>query len=51
MAGGKNNAEIPAALSGSRKTVEADLTWIYCKLGIHSRVELTRVLLAGGIAD
>ena len=30
---------------------EAHLTRIYRKLEIHSRVELTRVLLAGGIAD
>ena len=35
----------------SRKTVEAHLTRIYRKLGIHSRVELTRELLARGITD
>jgi DNA-binding NarL/FixJ family response regulator len=51
VAGGKNNAEVSAALFVSRKTVEAHLTRIYRKLEIHSRVELTRVLLAGGIAD
>jgi DNA-binding CsgD family transcriptional regulator len=51
VAGGKNNGEVSAALFVSRKTVEAHLTRIYRKLGIHSRVELTRVLLAGGIAD
>jgi DNA-binding NarL/FixJ family response regulator len=51
VAGGKNNSEVSAALFVSRKTVEAHLTRIYRKLGIHSRVELTRVLLAGGIAD
>ena len=46
VAGGKNNCEVSAALFVSRKTVEAHLTRIYRKLGIHSRVELTRVLLA-----
>ena len=51
VAGGKNNGEVSAAFFVSRKTVEAHLTRIYRKLGIHSRVELTRVLLAGGIAD
>ena len=51
VAGGKNNGEVSAALFVSRKTVEAHLTRIYRKLGIHSRVELTRALLAGGIAD
>ena len=48
VAGGKNNGEVSAALFVSRKTVEAHLTRIYRKLGIHSRVELTRVLLASG---
>ena len=51
VAGGKNNCEVSAALFVSRKTVEAHLTRIYRKLGIHSRVELTRVLLASGITD
>jgi DNA-binding NarL/FixJ family response regulator len=51
VAGGKNNVEVSASLFVSRKTVEAHLTRIYRKLGIHSRVELTRVLLAKGIAD
>ena len=51
VAGGKNNGEVSAAMFVSRKTVEAHLTRIYRKLGIHSRVELTRVLMAGGIAD
>jgi DNA-binding CsgD family transcriptional regulator len=51
VACGKNNGEVSAALFVSRKTVEAHLTRIYRKLGIHSRVELTRVMLAGGIAD
>jgi DNA-binding CsgD family transcriptional regulator len=51
VADGKNNGEISAALFVSRKTVEAHLTRVYRKLGIHSRVELTRALLTGGIAD
>ena len=51
VAGGKNNCEVSAALFVSRKTVEAHLTRIYRKLGIHSRVELTRVLLESGITD
>ena len=51
VASGKNNGEVSAALFVSRKTVEAHLTRVYRKLGIHSRVELTRVMLAGGIAD
>ena len=51
VAGGKNNGEVSAALFVSRKTVEAHLTRIYRKLGIRCRVELTRALLAAGIAD
>ena len=51
VAGGKNNCEVSASLYVSRKTVEAHLTRIYRKLGIHSRVELTRELLARGITD
>jgi DNA-binding CsgD family transcriptional regulator len=51
VAGGKNNGEVSAALYVSRKTIEAHLTRIYRKLGIRSRVELTRVLLARGITD
>jgi DNA-binding CsgD family transcriptional regulator len=51
VAGGKNNCEVSAALFVSRKTVEAHLTRIYRKLGIRSRVELTRALLAAGVAD
>ena len=48
---GQNNAEVAAALFVSRKTVEAHLTRVYRKLGIRSRTELARVLLANGIAD
>jgi DNA-binding CsgD family transcriptional regulator len=43
---GLNNAEAAAALFVSRKTVEAHLTRAYRKLGVRSRTELTRLLLA-----
>jgi DNA-binding CsgD family transcriptional regulator len=43
---GMNNAEAAAALFVSRKTVEAHLTRAYRKLGVRSRTELTRLLLA-----
>jgi DNA-binding CsgD family transcriptional regulator len=48
---GQNNIEVAAALFVSRKTVEAHLTRVYRKLGIRSRTELARILLANGIAD
>ena len=48
---GHNNVEVAAALFVSRKTVEAHLTRVYRKLGIRSRTELARILLANGIAD
>jgi DNA-binding CsgD family transcriptional regulator len=48
---GQNNMEVAAALFVSRKTVEAHLTRVYRKLGIRSRTELARILLANGIAD
>jgi DNA-binding CsgD family transcriptional regulator len=48
---GQNNTEVAAALFVSRKTVEAHLTRVYRKLGIHSRTQLTRIMLANGIAD
>jgi ATP/maltotriose-dependent transcriptional regulator MalT len=48
---GQNNIEVAAALFVSRKTVEAHLTRIYRKLGIRSRTELARIILANGIAD
>jgi DNA-binding CsgD family transcriptional regulator len=43
---GLNNVEAAAALFVSPKTVEAHLTRAYRKLGVRSRTELTRVLLA-----
>ena len=48
---GQNNVEVAAALFVSRKTVEAHLTRVYRKLGIRSRTELARILVANGIAD
>jgi DNA-binding CsgD family transcriptional regulator len=48
---GQNNVEVAAALFVSRKTVEAHLTRVYRKLGIRSRTELARILLANGIAE
>jgi DNA-binding CsgD family transcriptional regulator len=48
---GQNNLEIAAALFISRKTVEAHLTRIYRKLGIRSRTQLARILIANGITD
>ena len=48
---GLNNLEIAAALFVSRKTVEAHLTRVYSKLGIRSRTELARILLANGVSD
>jgi DNA-binding CsgD family transcriptional regulator len=48
---GQNNLEVAAALFVSRKTVEAHLTRVYRKLGIRSRTQLARILLANGITD
>ena len=48
---GQNNIEAAAALFVSRKTVEAHLTRVYRKLGIRSRTQLARILLANGITD
>jgi DNA-binding CsgD family transcriptional regulator len=48
---GQSNVEVAAALFVSRKTVEAHLTRVYRKLGIGSRTQLARVLLANGITD
>jgi DNA-binding CsgD family transcriptional regulator len=50
-AGGQSNIEVAAALFVSRKTVEAHLTRVYRKLGIRSRTQLVRILLANGITD
>jgi DNA-binding CsgD family transcriptional regulator len=45
---GLTNREIAARLSYSIKTVQAYLSRAYEKLGVHSRVELTRVLHRAG---
>lgn len=51
VAVGKSNTEAAAALFLSRKTVEAHLTRIYRKLGLGSRTELTRLIVAHGVVD
>jgi DNA-binding CsgD family transcriptional regulator len=42
VAAGHSNTEIAAALYISIKTVEANLTRIYRKLGLRGRVDLAR---------
>lgn len=44
VATGRNNVEVAEALFLSRKTVEAHLTQVYRKLGVHSRVQLVNAL-------
>ena len=51
VAVGKSNSEAAAALFVSHKTVEAHLTRIYRKLGLGSRTELTRLIVAHGVVD
>lgn len=46
VADGRTNPEVAAAMFVSVKTVEANLTRIYRKLGVSSRRELTRLLHA-----
>jgi DNA-binding NarL/FixJ family response regulator len=41
---GATNKEMAAALFISPKTVEANLSRVYRKLGIHSRAELGRIM-------
>jgi DNA-binding CsgD family transcriptional regulator len=47
VAGGRSNKEVAAALFVTVKTVEANLSRIYAKLGLRSRAELARHLAAG----
>ncbi len=47
VAEGRTNREVADALFVSVKTVEANLSRIYAKLGIRSRTELAREILAG----
>ena len=44
VARGRSNKEVAAELFLSEKTIESTLTRIYAKLGVRSRVELTRRL-------
>lgn len=48
---GRSNKEVAAALYLSVKTVEANLSRIYAKLGIHSRTELAHLLSSGRTPD
>jgi DNA-binding CsgD family transcriptional regulator len=48
VAAGRNNVETAEALYLSRKTVEAHLTQVYRRLGVHSRTQLAKALLASG---
>jgi DNA-binding CsgD family transcriptional regulator len=41
---GRSNKQVAAALFLSEKTVENTLTRVYAKLGVRSRVQLTRKL-------
>ncbi|NUS17928.1 MAG: helix-turn-helix transcriptional regulator, partial [Streptomyces sp.] len=50
VAQGATNREIAAGLVLSVKTVEAALTRAYRKLGAKSRVEVTRIVMAGPAA-
>jgi DNA-binding CsgD family transcriptional regulator len=51
VADGMNNVEAAAAVFLSRKTVETHLTRVYRKLGIRSRTDLTRILIAEKVMD
>jgi DNA-binding CsgD family transcriptional regulator len=48
VASGMSNREIGVRLFISKRTVDAHVEHIYGKLGISSRVQLTRWLRAGG---
>jgi DNA-binding CsgD family transcriptional regulator len=44
VAAGRSNREVAAVLFVAERTVEANLTRIYRKLGVRSRSQLARVL-------
>ena len=50
-AAGRSNPEMAAEMFVSRKTVEANLSRVYRKLGLRSRVELARRLPAAPASD
>jgi DNA-binding CsgD family transcriptional regulator len=50
VATGRSNKQVAAELFITPKTVESNLTRIYSKLGVHSRVALARRLQAEGAA-
>jgi DNA-binding CsgD family transcriptional regulator len=47
VAEGRSNKEVAAAMFVTPKTVETNLSRIYAKLGIHSRIELARRIAEG----
>lgn len=51
VAAGESNVAIAAALGVSRRTVESHVAAAFRKLGVSSRVALTRAALTHGIAD
>ncbi|MFD0598742.1 helix-turn-helix transcriptional regulator [Catellatospora coxensis] len=46
-ASGASNRDIATALTISVKTVEANLTRVYRKLGLHSRIQLAHAVIPG----
>jgi DNA-binding CsgD family transcriptional regulator len=50
VAEGRSNKEVAAALFVTVKTVEANLSRIYAKLGLRSRADLARHIAAGELA-
>jgi DNA-binding CsgD family transcriptional regulator len=51
VAEGRPNKEVAATLFVSVKAVEANLTRIYAKLGVHSRTELARLLASNSALE
>jgi DNA-binding CsgD family transcriptional regulator len=50
VAEGRSNKEVAAALFVTVKTVEANLSRVYAKLGLRSRADLARHIAAGELA-